>query len=40
MKESFQAKQITEFEELQAEEATYKKFKKGVITKAQYDNIC
>ncbi len=30
----------TEFEELQAEEAAYKKFKRGKITKEQYDNIC
>jgi len=39
-KQSFVAKQMTEFEELQAEEAAYKKFKKGKISKEQYDNIC
>ncbi len=39
-KESFNAKQMTEFEELQAEEAAYKKFKKGKISKDEYDNIC
>ena len=33
-------KMMTEFEELQAEEAAYKKFKKGKISKEQYDNIC
>jgi ATP-dependent RNA helicase DDX55/SPB4 len=37
-KESFQQKVFDEWDELAAEEMAYKKFKKGKITKEEYDN--
>ena len=39
-KKTFRQKVKSEWDELQAEEAAYKKYKKGKITKEQYDDLC